>query len=866
LCVRLLERELQLAALAEYADEARRGDGRVVLVSGEAGVGKSALVTQLEQQVTDASWSWGVCDGLFTPRPLGPLFDLASQLGGELAKLCSAGASREDLFSALLRQVSQPRALNAIVIEDVHWADEATVDLLSFVGRRLRGARVLLIATYRDDALMPGDPLRVALGDLATQRSTRRVSLAPLSVGAVGILADGSELAVAELYRLTGGNPFYVTEVLNAGTGGVPTSARDAVLSRVSRLSADSREVLEIAALTGTRVDLVLLKSVTTCEPVVFDELLRSGLLGEDGERLRFRHEIARRAIEQEIAAHRRGRIHSRILAGLRALGCDDAAEMAFHAEGAADGQAVLQLAPQAARQAAELGSHREAAAQLERALRFAAPADAAKAAELYEALSDELTLVDRADDAIEAAKRSVALWRDAGNKLREGDILRKLACALEHGGRGAESLSAGEAAVASLEPMGPTIELAAAYSGLACRRMVLNRHDEAIECAERALAIAEPLGAIDVMSDALNFQACSVYSMGGEWAGIMGRSLEIAVAAGYHNQAGRAFANFYAIYAADRRFAEADQLFRDGIAYCDEHEMATHATSMRSERANALERTGRWPEAIELSTQIMADEKAATLSRIVPQMVIGIIRARFGDTGAWPYLDESCAAAEETAMPQFIIPARLARAEGYWLQGERFLAKAEAELADDVSVDADEWERGAVGVWLRRTMSDRPPRGGVAGPYRLELEGDGETAARAWAEIGCPYDQAMALLGVASEDAWLAALAIFTELGATSLARITRRNMRAAGMQSIPSGPRSATREHPLKLTQREHQVLDLICQGRTNAQIADQLFISTKTVAHHVSAILAKLEAPTRNVAAMQAVQLGLVGVVPP
>jgi predicted ATPase len=547
-CVRLLERELQLAALAEYAEEARRGDGRVVLIAGEAGVGKSALVAQLERQVTDARWSFGLCDGLFTPRPLGPLFDLASQLGGELAELCRVGSSREDLFSSLLRQISQPRALNVIVIEDIHWADEATVDLLCFVGRRLRDSRVLLIATYRDDPLMADDPLRVALGDLATQRSTRGVALAPLSIGAVGVLANGGEVAVTELYRLTGGNPFYVTEVLHAGTGGVPTSARDAVLARAARLSADAREVLDVAALTGARIDLVLLKSVTACEPVVVDELLRSGLLAEDGERLRFRHEIARLAVEQEIAAHRRGRIHSRILAGLRALGCDDDAQMAFHAEGAADDQSVLQLAPQAARRAAELGSHREAAAQLERALRFAASADPAKAAELYEALSDELTLVDRADEAIEAGQRSMALWQVAGNKLREGEVLRKLACSLMHGGRGAESVSAREAAVASLEPLGPTIELAAAYAGLACNRMVVDRHEEAIECAERALAVAEPLGAIDVMSDALNFQACSVYCQGGEWAGIMRRALDIAVTAGYHNQAGQAFANFYGI------------------------------------------------------------------------------------------------------------------------------------------------------------------------------------------------------------------------------------------------------------------------------------------------------------------------------
>ena len=188
----LLEREAQLASLGEYAAEARCGDGRMVLVAGEAGVGKSALVEQLQRNLPGASWYWGACDGLFTPRPLGPLFDIAAKLGGELLELCRAGAPREALFGALLRQVSEPATLHVVVVEDVHWADEATIDLLRFLGRRIRDTNVLLIVTYRDDGLSAGDPLRVALGDLATQRSVRRIGLAPLSVDAVRVLAGDS--------------------------------------------------------------------------------------------------------------------------------------------------------------------------------------------------------------------------------------------------------------------------------------------------------------------------------------------------------------------------------------------------------------------------------------------------------------------------------------------------------------------------------------------------------------------------------------------------------------------------------------------------------------------------------------------------
>jgi len=220
--VQLLERGAALAALAGYADEARRGDGRLVLVAGEAGIGKSALVEQLHQDLTEARWSCGACDGLFTPRPLGPLFDVVGQLGGELDELCRAGAAREELFRALLAQVSETGTLSVLVVEDIHWADEAAVDLLRFLGRRLRDAPVLLIATYRGEDLAAGDPLRAALGEIARQRSARRVDLAPLSAEAVRVLAGGTDLDAAELYRLTAGNPFYVTEVVAAGLGHGP--------------------------------------------------------------------------------------------------------------------------------------------------------------------------------------------------------------------------------------------------------------------------------------------------------------------------------------------------------------------------------------------------------------------------------------------------------------------------------------------------------------------------------------------------------------------------------------------------------------------------------------------------------------------
>jgi len=778
----LLERESSLAALVDYAAQASAGDGRLVLVAGEAGVGKTALVERLRRELPEARWSWGACDGLFTPQPLGPLFDLADQLDGRLLERCRAGADRDELFRALLRQVSPSSILDVVVVEDIHWADEATLDLLRFLGRRLRNAAVLLIVTYRHDSLGASAAVRVALGDLAAQRATRRLDLAPLSADAVRVLADRSGLEMAELHELTGGNPFYVTEVLRAGTGAVPASARDAVLARAARLTVESREVLDIAALIGTRVELRLLSSIGGCAPSAVDELLTSGLLAGDGGSLRFRHEIARRAVAEAVAAHRSRAIHARTLEALRAFGCEDDARMAYHAEGAGDGPAVLRHATAAARRSARLASHREAAAQFQRALRFAAETDTAPVAGLYDGLADELSLIDRMQEAAEAGERALALWRAAGNPLREGDTLRRLSRIRWNLCQGRDATIAAEEAVSILEPLGPTTELAYAYATFASQRMLRSEFAAAAELALRAQATAEPLGALGVISDALNTLAVSAAYQGADWTGQMRRALEIALAGSFPEPAARAFANFGDLHSERRQFADAERYFAAGAAYCDEHDLTSHAICLQGQQATIMEHRGRWDEAVAMSMEVLANLGSSRVNRLCGLRRLGLIRARRGEAGAWEYLDEAAAAADRSGEPQQILAVRVARAEAYWLQGEVGEAGREAELADDVTADRGDWQRGAVAIWLLRTGSARPAGGTVAEPYRLQLGGDWMRAAQVWTALDCPYDAAMALCAAPDEEALRRALTIFTGLGATPAARIVRRRLQLLG------------------------------------------------------------------------------------
>jgi DNA-binding CsgD family transcriptional regulator/tetratricopeptide (TPR) repeat protein len=858
----LLERELPLAALADYADQAGRGEGRLVLVAGEAGVGKTALLDQFAAGLTGARWCWGACDGLFTPRPLGAFLDIADQLEGDLAGRYRAQAARDELFSALLGGLAWSGGLRVVVVEDIHWADEATLDLLRFLARRIRAMPVLIVATYREDELAASYPLRVALGELAVQRPTRRIELSPLSTAAVSAMAAGSGFDAAELYRITGGNPFYVVEALHAGPDQVPRSARDAVLARAARLGPRARDTLHAAALIGSVVEPWLLERVAGTTPEKVDELADRGLLAADGPALRFRHELARRAVEQAIPGYRRPAIHARILAALSAAGCEDNARLAFHAEAAGDGPAALRHATLAGRQAAELGSHREAAAQFERALRFAAGEPPESLAARYDALARELRVIDNFADAADAYQRALGLWRETGDQLREGDTLREFAGALWRLCRGREAAAASAAALRVLEPLGPSAELAQAYVSVAGDCIGEQRLDEAITMAQRGQELAGRLGAYAVRSAALNLQALAIGARGGDWEPLLRRALAIALDHDAALEAGWAYTNLHEMNCAERRYPESERYYLAGTAYCEEHDIGVYLCCLQGVRSATLERLGRWDESIALTGIVLRRMLSSPINRMIPLASLGRIRARRGEPGGREFLDEAMAAADGTGDPQYVVPMRLGLAEAHWLDGDLAAAQREASVAEQAADGADPWLRGEATAWVHRTGLPREPRGDVAEPYRLQLDGDWQNAASQWEKLGCPYDAALAMLDAAEEPALRKALDICQNLRAAATARVIRRALRQQGIRSIPVGQRTATRGHPLGLTRREREVLALVCAGHSNAEIARNLFISTKTVGHHVSAVLGKMGVPSREAAAAQAVRLGLAG----
>jgi DNA-binding CsgD family transcriptional regulator len=850
--VDLLERASFLNALAEYAAEARGGDGRLVLVSGESGIGKTALLEAFQRRGKGARWLWGACDGLLTPRPLGPLFDIGPQAGGELAELCRRDAPRDQLFAALAAELSSP-ALTVVAMEDLHWADEATVDMLSFLGRRLARMAALVLVTYRDDEVDEDHPLRVALGDLATQRATRRIKLPPLSAAAVAALAGQRDLDAAELHRITGGNPFFVTEVLAAGWPSVPATVRDAVGARLARATPAARRAVEAAAVIGTRVDGALLASVLAgAEGGAADDGVASGVLAADGTGFRFRHELARIAVDAGIAPQRKRELHARVLAALQDHADADPAVLAHHAEGAGDAEAVLRHAPAAARRSSALGAHREAAAQYERALRFAAGEEAATRASLYAALAGEDSFLDRFEDAAAAALAALELYRQVGDLLGQGDMQRRLSRIMWRLCRGAEVASYANAAVATLEPLGVTEELARAYEAQAF-------FTQSMPAAQRAQQLAEELQLPAVLSDALNTEACIRYHDGGQWQPMLDRALRIALDAGAAEQAGRAYSNLHSILFEQRRLAETERYFREGIAYCEPHDMPIFVSCLQGWRANVLEQLGDWDEAAALCTAVL-EISASPVNRLTSLVALGLIRARRGDAAAWQCLDEAIENARGTGESSWIAMAVLARAEARWLEGDLAAARDELAAVYEAANQEGGFVRGALTAWLRRTGSAlEPPPGQAAEPHTLALAGRFREAAEAWERLGCRYEAALALFDAQDEESLREALRRFDDLGASAAASIARRALRGLGARQVPAGARAAARAHPLGLTRREQQVLALLAEGLPDREISRRLVISERTVHHHVSAVLSKTGARSRAAVAREAAQMG-------
>jgi len=787
----LLERSDHLSMLTEsLAAIAGTARGQLVLVSGEAGVGKTALLRRFcDDHSGSARILWGSCDPLFTPRPLGPLLDVAEASGGELADVVQEGGNPHAVASALMHELGS-RATTLLVLDDVQWADEATLDVVGLVGRRVDGVPALVVLGYRDDELDRAHPLRMLLGALATGPAVSRLEIAPLSRDAVVKLAEPHGVDADELFSKTAGNSFFVTEALAAGEGELPRTVRDAVLARAARLSPSAAALVDAVAIAPPSVELWLLEALAGDAVDQLDECLTSGMLTHGPGGVAFRHELARRAVEESLPPNRGLSLHQKALNALTdpPTGAPDLERLSHHADAAQDGPAVLRFAPAAAARAAAVGAHREAAEQYARALQYADSLTLLERAELLAHRSHECYLTDQPDEAMDALRRAVECHRELGDTRKEGDSLRRLGNILWCPGRTAEARETAQEALTVLEQLPPGRELAMAYATMASLHKDRDDSDGAVEWGTRAFELAERLDDTETLIHALNTIGTTEL-LAGTPGGLekLERSLELGKRAESAEGVGRAFIHLVWAGTRLRSYELADRYLDQGLAHLTERGLDLWRLYLLAFRARIELDRGRWSEAVDSAGLVLQKRCISTFPRIVAFVVLGLVRARRGEPDAQSPLDDALALATPTQELPRIAPVAAARAEAAWLAGDREGVRAATEDAFGLALrQGVAWPIGELACWRWRAGLDDEAPEGAAEPYAVQIAGDWARAAELWTEIGCPYEAALALADADDDGALRRARDELQRLGAQAAAKIVARRLRERGAREV--------------------------------------------------------------------------------
>ena len=853
----LVERDTELSAIVELGSlthSARRG--RLVFVSGEAGIGKSALVreavAQLLEERPDTTVLRGYADNVTAAAPLGVVVDAVPKVVPLVA--AAESMTRLALFSQLRAEVSHRPTI--LVLEDVHWADELSLDLLRFLGRRLDDIPLLILATYRSDETGSHHPLSVVLGDLVSSASTVRMPLRALTAEGVAALcrATGSAVDAAALAATTGGVPFFVTEVLAAGDEQIPTTVREAVLARVSRVGVQAQAVLGASAVLGRPATAPILLRVSGSDPAALSECLTAGLLVASGHDLSFRHELARMSVLGSLGQAELLRLHENALRLLLAEAPEDHRSIAHHAGQCGEYDVLLGHALLAAETASRAGAHREAASEYRLAL-VGARSQPDRRAEIYSALSYECYLTDQIREALTARQQALDLAVVLADPAFVGSTQRWISRLSWFLGRLADSEDYAHRAIATLQPLGESEELAMAWSNLSQLHMLSGRSGEAVEIGSRALELAERHGWREVQMHALNNIGASVPAdQTAEGVRLLERSLEMALETGADEHAARAFTNWACTEIRDGQFSAAEAVLHRGLEYCELRDLDSWDRYMRSWLAVTLMEQGHYDEAFDRATSLLAYPLLTHVSRIQAETVAGSVLSRRGvDPGAADsHLLTAHQYARESGQFQRVGPVTAALAESLWLHGrpEEIEALVGEALLLDVGPDGALAE-GDLRWWLWVAgAADQEPSGYVLEPFVAALRGDLDAAGDQWQARGCPLRAAMAWGLSPTLESARQALQFVDDLQLPAVRTAILRERQARHLR-VPRGPRAASRGNDALLTARELEVLRCVAASMTNAEIARQLYLSEKTVDHHMSAILRKLEVSSRRAA---------------
>jgi len=861
----LVERAGFLTILQSHFNDVAKGEGHAVFVSGEAGIGKTSLVRAFCKELTDECNIYqGTCDALFTPRPLAPLYDILLQMHEDVPAISGQIEDRAAFFTQFFHDLKNMRGITMLIIEDIHWADEATLDFIKFLARRITQLRCVFILTYRDNEIHSRHPLRNVLGQLQSGSFTR-IQLPPFSRDAVDRLAQEKGYNGEDVYSISGGNPFYVNEILAGYSAGIPDNIKDSILSVYNRLDEKTKHIWQVLSVMPTAFDLRSLEKLEPNFIEAIESCLETKILIVDKGLIFFKHELYRRTVESSLSPLLRVALHKKIL-GLLLESFEEnrkIEQIIHHAKNANEYDLVVRYAPVAARQAASVGSHIEATKLYLSAIEYYQGNDEDLLIQFYEAYAYECYLTNQIREAIIYSGKALNIWKKKNHTEKIGNCMRFLSRLWWFDGNRKQAESFAGQAIQALDSLPTSRAKAMAYSNMSQLKMLSDQVEDCMFWGEKAISMAKELNDDEILCHALNNVGdvqIRIFSTRKQGIELLQESLNIALKNSYHEHAARAYTNLGHNGMLIKDYGLAKKAFDEGIQYCEERNLDSWTMYMLASLARVHFETGSWNDALKIAEDLLKGDYLPPPAKIFALVVVGSIRTRRGEADAYPLLNEAKSKAMQTMELQRIVPALSALLEYEWIKGTRCI---EEEVINNTISMMNQmgnlYENSEFAFWLKKARNQELPLQEVYEGYKLDNLKNVHRAVTNWQNAGCPYEEGLALFE-GDQDDKRKAISIIHKLGALAVYEKLKFEMRSSGIKSIPRGLRKSTQENPALLTDRELEVLQLLNEGMQNKEIAARLFISAKTVDHHISAILFKLDVNSRTKAVQEAIRLAI------
>jgi len=863
----LIERDGFLDILHSQFENISGSEGHCIFVTGEAGIGKTSLIKTFCKDVKSRCNIYqGSCDALFTPRPLAPVYDMLMQMRNGLPGIISDITDRTLFFASVFHELKNQKGTSLVIFEDIHWADEATLDFIKFLARRITQLHCLFILTYRDNEIHAHHPLRNVLGQLSPGSFTR-MQLLPLSRHAVDKLAEEKGYNSEDVYRISGGNPFYVTEILANYSKGVPDNIKNSILSTYNNAEEKTKQVWQILSVIPSGFEMKYLSTFEPSYATAIERCIDTKILILENGRIFFKHELFRRTIETSLSPLKRISLNKKILElFLESFEKNGEIErIIHHAKNANEYGLVVTYAPLAATKAACVGAHIEASKLFMTAIEYYQGQEKDQLIRFYEGYAYECYLTSQIKEAIIYTGKSLELWKERKDTEQVGNCLRFLSRLWWLDGNRKKAESFAQKAIEVLNDMPSSRIKAMALSNMSHLKMLFDEADASIEWGEKAITIAREIADEETLSHALNnVGAVLMLIQSSQKKGIelLHQSLEIALKNSYHEHVARAYTNLSSIGLKIKDYDFVKKILDKGLQYCEERDLNSWKLYLSTQRAKLNFETGNWEEAYKIAGELLEDETRSIAVTISVLILIATIKMRRGDDDdPLPLLQEAKTKAFGIMEIQRIIPSLLGLLEYEWLTGKTVIEKIDIDCATaNIEQAIDNIEVNEFAFWLLKVRNLHLPLKEVYEGYEVNTVKKARAAAELWEKFGCPYQQALSLFA-GSDDDKRKAIAIVQALGADAVYNKMKFEMRSAGIKSIPRGIRKSTQSNPALLTDRELDVLQLLNEGLQNKEIAGRLFISAKTVDHHISSILYKLEVNSRAKAVHEAIRLEII-----